>query len=179
MLTLRYWPDEALTAVCLPAVCGDELRALGGQMIELLGKVDAVGLAACQVGILKRFFVMTFPNETHDPTPPAIICNPVLSEFSDERNFAREGCVSLPGVYEQVERSAEVTMDYQTPDGEQRTMVLDGIEARIAQHETDHLDGVNFFDRVRMPRNLGRQVMRAWADCRQFKIAESKRRLAG
>lgn len=147
---IRTYPNPVLTEVAAPVAedeFGAEIERIGNQMIELTKRNDGHGLAAPQIGLLKRIFVMNFPNSKHDPMEPAIVCNPVL-ELSEQGIFAREGCLSLPGVEEQVWRASEVFMQYRTPLGEEKAMVLLGLEARIAQHEADHLEGILFFNRL-------------------------------
>lgn len=159
---VRRYPNPVLTEVCDPidpSEFGPEIERLGRQMIEMAKVHKGYGISAPQIGLLKRLFVMEFPNTTHDAMPPAIICNPVLESY-EEGTFEREGCLSLPGVFEQVWRASETHMTYQTPYGETREMVLLDLEARIVQHEVDHLDGIMFFQR--MSRNLRKGVLRAW-----------------
>lgn len=179
-LSLRYWPNPVLSEVCDPVEdheFGNEIVKIGSQMISLVDRLDGAGLSAPQVGLLKRLFVMRFLNKTSDPQPPAIICNPVL-HAETEGEFGSEGCLSMPGVFQQVWRSTEVHMEYQTPFGEKREMVLLGIEARIVAHETDHLDGITFFHPSRMPRQLRKQVEREWSKMGPAYTARSLKRLA-
>lgn len=155
---IRTHPNPVLTekaAAIAPEEFGIEIERIGNQMIALVRKHDGLGLAATQIGLLKRMFVMNFPNKTHDPQDPAILCNPVIEEMSKEGSYGREGCLSLPGVVEQVWRASKVFIRYQTPSGEERSIGLLDLEARIALHEVDHLDGINFYQRV------SRQVRRS------------------
>jgi peptide deformylase len=148
-------------------------------MLALTARLCGLGLAAPQVGLLKRFFVMKFPNDTHDPMEPEIICNPVITDIGEETDFREEGCLSLPNVFQQVCRPTEVSITYRTPLGEPREMGLLGLEARIILHKVDHLDGVNFFDARRMPRNLRKQVEAQWKKDGLLNISRSKIRAAG
>ena len=178
-VTMRYWPDKCLTTVCAPLAddeFGESLVTTGNAMLHLVHLLDGVGLAAPQVGILKRFFVMHFPNESHDPQTPEIICNPVVTDIGEETDFHDEGCLSLPGVTQQVLRPTEVWIDYRTPFGERREMGLLGLEARIVLHEIDHLDGINFFDARRMPRNLRKQVEAQWKKVGGINVIRSRMR---
>jgi peptide deformylase len=157
-LTIRTYPNPCLSEVASPISedeFGSQIESMGNRMIALAAK-DGLGLAATQVGLLKRMFVMQFPNTTHDPMAPLIICNPVI-ELSETGAARREGCLSLPGVQEQVWRADEVFMRYQTPYGEAKSMVLVDMEARIVQHEVDHLDGLMFTSR--MSRQMRRAVL--------------------
>jgi peptide deformylase len=182
VVTLHYWPDPCLTTACAPIAdedFGDDLADVGNQMLALTNRLDGLGLAAPQVGILKRFFVMKFPNDTHDPMDPEILCNPVITDIGEETDFQEEGCLSLPYVFQQVCRPTEVSITYWTPFGEPREMGLLGLEARIALHEIDHLNGINFFHPSRMPRNLRKQVEAQWKKDGLLNISRSKIRAAG
>ncbi len=165
-LTLRYWPNPVLSEVA-EALSEDEfgadLEAVGQQMIALMDKLGGLGLAAPQVGLLKRLFVLRFPlTSATDPLPPMILCNPVVLEQSTEGSFALEGCLSLPGIYQYVWRPTEVFLGYQTPSGEHGQMVVLGQEARVVCHEVDHLDGIVFFHPSRMGRAYRNAVAREW-----------------
>lgn len=181
-LELRYWPNPVLSEVCEPLTesdFGPELEAFGNKMIALMQKAgDGVGMAASQVGLLKRFFVMTFSSKDADPVPPAIICNPVILEASKEGQYASEGCLSFPGVFQHVWRPSELFVSFQTPTGEPKQMVVFGVEARIVAHEIDHLDGKMFFDQSNMPRRDRKAVESDWAKKGLANIAASRRRLS-
>ncbi len=169
---IRLYPNPVLREVSEPVEdweFGPELQTLGQQMIALNRRHNGHGLAAPQIGLLKRLFVMEFNSPDHDPTEPEIICNPTL-ECYPEGTFENEGCLSMPGVAEMVHRATEVHMHYQTVTGEAREMVLLGIEARVVQHETDHLDGILFIDR--MAREPRKRVIRA------FEKQQPRRRVA-
>lgn len=162
---IRLYPNPALQEVCEPVAAnefGPEIERLGNQMIALMNQHAGLGLSAPQIGLLKRIFVMKFPLSVDglDPQPPAILCNPTL-ELGQDGYYLSEGCLSLPGIYEQVWRARETLVTYQEPlTGETRRMVCLGLESRIVQHEVDHLDGMMFFQR--MSRNLRKGVLRAW-----------------
>jgi peptide deformylase len=179
---LRYWPNPVLSEVAEPltdADFGPELEAFGNRMIALMQKAgDGVGLAATQVGLLKQFFVMEFTSRNADPSPPAIICNPVILEESKEGEYASEGCLSLPGVFQHVWRPSELFVGFQTPTGESKQMVVLGLEARIVAHEIDHLHGRMFFDSKNMPRRDRKAVESEWAKKGAANIAASQRRLS-
>ena len=182
VVALHYWPDPCLTSLCAPIAdedFGEDLADIGNQMLALTDRLDGLGLAAPQVGVLKRFFVMKFSNDTHDPMEPEIICNPVITDIGEETDFREEGCLSLPYIYQQVCRPTEVWIDYQTPFGEHKEMGLLDLEARIVLHEIDHLDGINFFDARRMPRNLRKQVEAQWKKDGLLSISRSRIRAAG
>ncbi len=136
-----------------------ELEALSTNMIETMNRFNGLGLSGNQVAAPIRIFVMKreLPKEGEPLTLTAL--NPrMLIEGPDE--FMSEGCLSLPGIYEQVCRGSKVDMIYQDLQGKEQNIYLEGIEARIAQHELDHLNGIMFFNR--MSRQLRRGVLKRW-----------------
>lgn len=180
-LELRYWPNPVLgeaSESVSPEEFGAEIMKLGTQMIALMQKAKGAGLAAPQVGLLKRVFVMSFPNHGHDPEEPAIICNPVILEESAEGSFAVEGCLSLPGIHQQVWRPSEIFLAYQDPAGTPGKMVLLEEEARIAHHEIDHLNGVMFFSAERMTRKYRQVVEAQWRKLGQDNVRIFRKNLA-
>ncbi len=121
----------------------DDLRRLVDRMIALMHDAQGVGLAATQVGVLRRLFVF----EPGDDGPQAIV-NPVVVESSDETTVDDEGCLSLQGVRVPVERSVRVVLEGKDPNGEDLRVELDEYGSRVVQHELDHLDGVLIIDRT-------------------------------
>ena len=122
----------------------DDLRALAEQMFETMYAADGVGLAGPQVGVSKRIFVM----DIRDPeVSPRAIVNPVVVERAG-LDSAEEGCLSVPGVSEIVERAARVVMEGLDIDGNEVRIEAADLLARCIQHEIDHLDGILFLDRV-------------------------------
>ena len=138
------------------------LRALADDMIETMRAAEGVGLAAPQIGILRRLVVVEVPaehEELEDGTlkeikPPElfIMVNPEIVEPSEERFTMLEGCLSLPGWYGEVPRPAEVTLRYQDLQGKEHKIKHAAARGytigRIAQHELDHLDGILFTERI-------------------------------
>jgi peptide deformylase len=121
----------------------DDLRRLVDRMISLMQEAQGVGLAATQVGVLRRLFVFQ-----PDEEGPRVIVNPVLVEQGDENVSDDEGCLSLQGVRVPVERSTRVVLEGKDPNGEDLRLELDDYAARVVQHELDHLDGVLIIDRT-------------------------------
>jgi peptide deformylase len=121
----------------------DDLRRLVDRMIALMHDAQGVGLAATQVGVLRRVFVF----EPDDQGPRAIV-NPVAVSRGGELETDDEGCLSLQGVRVPVERSTEFVLEGKDPNGEDVRHDLAGYAARVAQHEFDHLDGVMIIDRT-------------------------------
>lgn len=116
------------------------------EMFDLMYQARGIGLAANQVGIPLRFFIMNLAGEKGEGEELVFI-NPAINRGtgSDE---AEEGCLSLPGIYGPVMRPAEIMFSAYMPNGEKFEQKVDGMFARCVQHETDHLDGVMFTDRM-------------------------------
>jgi peptide deformylase len=121
----------------------DDLRRLVDRMTVLMHEAQGVGLAATQVGVLRRLFVF----EPDEDGPRAIV-NPVIVERGDETLVDDEGCLSLQGVRVPVERATSVVLEGKDPNGEDVRVELDAYGSRIVQHELDHLDGVLIIDRT-------------------------------
>jgi peptide deformylase len=123
----------------------EETRVLIRDMFETMYAEEGVGLAAPQVGIGERIIVI---DPQQDDVPPFALINPEIIEASKETEKGEEGCLSIPGLRELVERSRRVVVRGLTPESEAREFALEGLPARIIQHEVDHLDGILFIDRV-------------------------------
>ena len=141
---IRQYPDAALRMRAKPVESFDEpLEHLAARMTALMHDANGVGLAATQVGIVKRLFVFTLAEDDD-----RVVVNPEIVERSDERDVADEGCLSLQGVSVPVERSLRVTLVGADERGEELRLELEDLPARVAQHELDHLDGVLIVDRT-------------------------------
>jgi peptide deformylase len=121
----------------------DDLRRLVDRMIHLMHDAQGVGLAATQVGVLRRLFVFA-----PDEEGPRAIVNPVVAERGDETATEDEGCLSLQGVRVPVERATRLVLEGKDPNGEDLRLELDEYASRVVQHELDHLDGVLIIDRT-------------------------------
>jgi peptide deformylase len=106
-----------------------------------------IGLAAVQIGVDRRMLVIDVAREGEDKAPLVFI-NPEIIASSDERSVYEEGCLSIPDYYAEVERPAEVTVNYLDVDGTRQTVKADGLLATCLQHEIDHLNGVLFIDHI-------------------------------
>jgi peptide deformylase len=138
----------------------DEARRMGLLMDDALG----IGLAATQVGVLHRLLVYRVQNGA----PLAALANPVIAWSSKEEEIAEEGCLSLPSVHVEVERPVHIRVNAQDEFGEPIVIEASGLEARVIQHEMDHLDGVLILDRTpRDQRKEAMRVLREWQDRRQ------------
>jgi peptide deformylase len=143
---LRYLGDPVLREMAEPVTeVTDELRRLIEDLFDTMYAEEGVGLAAPQVGVRQRVIVVD-PREP-DVIPFALI-NPEVTEVSEDLERGEEGCLSIPGLKEIVERPAAVRVEGLNRDGERVSLEADGLLARILQHEVDHLDGILFVDRV-------------------------------
>ena len=141
---IRQYPDSALRLVAHEVTeFDDDLRRLVDRMIVLMHDAQGIGLAATQVGVLRRLFVFA-----PDDEGPRAIVNPTIVERGKETLGDEEGCLSLQGVRVPVERMTSLTLEGKDENGEDVRIELDAQGARIAQHEIDHLDGVLIIDRT-------------------------------
>ncbi len=120
----------------------DELARITARMIELMHDADGVGLAATQIGILRRFFVCTLDGEDR------VLVNPVVTPEGDDTEVEDEGCLSLGTVRVPIERALRVRVEARDAAGEPVSLTLEEMDARVVQHELDHLDGVLLLDRT-------------------------------
>jgi peptide deformylase len=141
---IRQYGDPALRLIAHEVDdFDDDLRRLVDRMIVLMQEAQGVGLAATQVGVLRRLFVF----QPDDDGPRAIV-NPVVVERGEETSTDDEGCLSLQGVKVPVERSTRIVLEGKDPNGDDLHIELDEYGSRIVQHELDHLDGVLIIDRT-------------------------------
>lgn len=142
MKILEY-PHSILKQVATPVLHFDKkLKENAEKMIELLYSDDAVGLAANQVGLSARFFVMdTSPNQDS----PLCLINPEILSAEGE-GLSQEGCMSLPGIYLTIPRPNKVTVKYQDLEGETKTLTAEDLAAYCIQHELEHLNGILAID---------------------------------
>jgi peptide deformylase len=144
-LKIIHYPDPRLRNTSAPVgEFTDDLKQLAAQMLALMKESRGVGLAAPQVGVNIRLFVI---NPTGEEGHERVYVNPVLSDMDGEEE-GEEGCLSLPGINARVWRSKHVKMQAQDLDGNRFEETADGYVARIWQHETDHLNGTMIIDRM-------------------------------
>ena len=142
ILPILIHPDPRLKKLCIPFERIDEdAQALGRAMLATMYDAPGVGLAAPQVGNLKRVFVMDC-TEKEDEATPMVLFNPTVTWVSEEENTHEEGCLSIPGMYEDVTRPAEVKVAFWDLEGKEREKHFNGLWATCAQHEIDHLNGI-------------------------------------
>lgn len=125
-----------------------EIEALAADMIETMYEAPGIGLAAPQVGVLKRIFVMDANRDPEAGQNPIVLMNPEITGASEALNTYEEGCLSIPEQYAEVTRPAEVRLRWLGLDGKQHERDFDGLWATCAQHELDHLNGILFIDHI-------------------------------
>ncbi len=139
-------PDPILRKKCLPLEkVDDNLQKLMQEMLETMYQAPGIGLAAVQVGILKRVVVIDISRDENKKDPLYLI-NPVITHQSKETSVYEEGCLSLPGQFAEIERPANCMVKYIDYNGKEQEIKADGLLATCIQHEVDHLDGILFID---------------------------------
>ena len=141
--------QESLTTAGTPWVFGEDgdAKELEKNMIDFMLSNGGIGLAANQIGLTKRVFVMGSNNIEGFPAPFAVF-NPVILEHSEDVKIDKEGCLSFPGMWLMVKRPAWIRAEYQDSDGNTHEVKMDGYLSKCFQHEYDHLEGICFVDRV-------------------------------
>lgn len=134
--------DKILTTPCslYEFTDQDDLEKTTAEMLKFMHEKNGVGLAAPQVGLSHRMFVIY--------KEPYLIINPDIIEYSDDKSKMREGCLSFPGLFLPIERANSIILTYQNIKGEFITDRFTGMMARIIQHETDHVNGIVFQNRT-------------------------------
>ena len=146
--TILTAPDPRLKKKSKPVASVDtEVRQLMDDMLETMYAAPGIGLAAPQIGELRRVIVLDIDREDVK-TGPLFMANPEVIEASDEDATYEEGCLSLPEHYSDVVRPAKVTVRYLDRDGKKQEMKCEGLLATCVQHEIDHLDGILFVDHI-------------------------------
>jgi len=141
-------PDPRLKQVSKPVdAVDDDLRALMDDMLETMYAAPGIGLAAIQIGVPKRVIVMDIARQD-EPKEPRYFVNPEILWASEETAPYEEGCLSVPEIYDEVERPARVKIRYLNYQGETIEEDAEGLFAVCIQHEMDHLDGVLFIDHL-------------------------------
>jgi len=158
-LEIFTYPDPVLTKVAQEVEIFDEdLKELCKDMLYTMYQAPGIGLAAPQIGLSKRIFVADIDyardevkedsdEYTYSDFNPRVFINPKFIKKEGETKY-QEGCLSLPGVYEDVKRFENIEIEYQDTDGNKHTMDAQGLLSICIQHENDHLDGIVFIDRL-------------------------------
>lgn len=153
---LVVFPNEVLTKVASPVLTGDtEVRELAEDMIAVCKKYEGIGLAANQVGVLKRVIIVNIPGKKHEwkkqpfaaTNGPVVMLNPTFMPTTNFLVKGKEGCLSHPGKRVEVARFDMGVCHYLTLDMVSQSILITGLYARCVQHEIDHIDGVNIIDK--------------------------------
>tara|TARA_B100000427_G_C15428882_1_gene559824 strand:+ start:53 stop:556 length:504 start_codon:yes stop_codon:yes gene_type:complete len=155
-LKILIFPDPKLRTVAKPIKdVNNSIRKLAEDMLETMYSGEGIGLAGTQVDVHKRIIVIDVSNEKNDPL---VLINPVIKEVVNNENKAySEGCLSVPGVYEELERPSAVEVSALDLDGKEFTFIAEDILSVVIQHEMDHLEGKMMVDFLS---NLKREMIR-------------------
>jgi peptide deformylase len=159
---VRKFGDPVLRAAALPVERFDErLQLEAARMGELMHDALGVGLAATQLGVLHRMLVY----KAYVDDELTVLVNPEIEWQSEERETAEEGCLSLPGVHVEVERALSLRVRGRDATGAELEIEAEGLEARVIQHEIDHLDGTLVLDRI--SKEARKEAMRAMREAQR------------
>ena len=144
LLTILHYPDKRLHKIAKPVACVDDrIRKLAADMAQPMYEAPGVGLAATQVDVHERVVVI---DTSEDRDQPLVLINPEITWMGPERVKGEEGCLSVPGIYDGVERATQVKVSAMDAQGQVRTIEADGLLAVCIQHEMDHLMGKVFVE---------------------------------
>ena len=148
-------PDPRLQAVSMDVETVDsDIRTLVDDMADSMYAAEGIGLAAIQIGVAKRILVIDLDQKEGKKNPIPYI-NPKITWASEELAVFEEGCLSVPEIWDDVERPARIRCEYLDRDGKKQTLEADGLLATCLQHEMDHLNGVLFIDHLsRLKKNM-------------------------
>ena len=139
-------PDPILRKKCSNLeIVDDDVRKLMDQMLATMYEAPGIGLAAIQIGILKRLVVIDISKD-EEKKNPIFLVNPVILNKSKTTSVYEEGCLSLPGQFAEIERPAECVVKYIDYHGKEKELEAKGLLSTCVQHEVDHLDGILFID---------------------------------
>ena len=144
VLKILIFPDQRLRTIAKEIlVIDDEIKALAGNLLETMYEGKGIGLSATQANIHKRILVVDVSDEKDSPL---ILINPKIEVLNEEEEVNSEGCLSVPGFFEEVSRPSEINITALNLEGEKFTIVATNLLAVAVQHEMDHLDGKIFVD---------------------------------
>ena len=156
VLDILEYPDPRLKRVATAvAAVTPEIQKLVRDMAETMYAAPGIGLAAVQVGVLRRMVVIDTVRGEEEPKNPLMLINPEILSLGDTVRLHEEGCLSIPEMYAEVERPALVRVRYVDIEGQQREEDFEDLLATVVQHEIDHMNGVLFIDHLsRLKRDL-------------------------
>ena len=156
LLKILIFPDPRLRTKAKPVLNIDgSIKELSDDMLETMYEGEGLGLAATQINVHKRIIVVDITKEKNEPQ---VLINPEIKKIIDpEKRTYSEGCLSVPGFYEELKRPSSVEVSYQDLEGKMNTEVISGLLSVVIQHEIDHLDGKIMVDSLS---NLKREMIR-------------------
>jgi len=156
LLKILLFPDPRLRIVAKAVEkVDDSVKKLTEDMLETMYEGSGIGLAATQVDVHKRVIVVDISEKKDDPL---VLINPVLKKVIDpELKIYSEGCLSVPGFYEELERPSEIELSFQDVNGQDQTLIANGLLSVVVQHEMDHLEGKMMVDSIS---NVKREMIR-------------------
>ena len=156
LLKILIFPDPRLRTVAKAVEkVDDSLKKLTEDMLETMNEGSGIGLAATQVDVHKRVIVVDISEKKDEPL---VLINPVLKKVIDpEVKTYSEGCLSVPGFYEELERPSEIEISFQDVNGQDHTLIANGLLSVVVQHEMDHLEGKMMVDSIS---NVKREMIR-------------------
>ena len=156
LLNILIFPDSRLRTVAKSVQSiDDSVKSLAQDMLQTMYEGSGIGLAATQVNVHKRVIVIDI---SEDKTKPIILINPKITKVIDKaKKVYAEGCLSVPGFYEELERSSSVEVSYKNLEGEEKTLLANNLLSVVVQHEMDHLDGKMMVDSIS---NIKREMIR-------------------
>jgi peptide deformylase len=156
LLKILIFPDPRLRTVAKAVEkVDDSLKKLTEDMLETMYEGSGIGLAATQVDVHKRVIVVDISEKKDEPL---VLINPVLNKVIDpELKTYSEGCLSVPGFYEELERPSEIEISFQDVNGQDHTLIANGLLSVVVQHEMDHLEGKMMVDSIS---NVKREMIR-------------------
>ena len=161
LLPILRYPDPRLSKIAAPVITiDDEIRKLVADMAETMYEAPGIGLAATQVDVHRQVAIMDVSEEKNRLL---VLINPRITAREGNR-IGEEGCLSVPGIYEEIERAEKVSVDYLDLDGQQQTLEAESLLAVCIQHETDHLNGklfVQYLSQLKQSRIRNKLAKRA------------------
>ena len=156
LLNILIFPDSRLRTVAKSVQSiDDSVKSLAQDMLQTMYEGSGIGLAATQVNVHKRVIVIDI---SEDKTKPIILINPKITKVIDKaKKVYAEGCLSVPGFYEELERPSSVEVSYKNLEGEEKTLLANDLLSVVVQHEMDHLDGKMMVDAIS---NIKREMIR-------------------
>lgn len=157
-LKLQIYPYPTLRQKALPFENNFLIPELFESLLSVMYANNGIGLAANQVGLLQRFFVMDTSEKSNEPT---FFVNPIIKSRSSIQQKIQEGCLSLPGFFVDITRPQTIEVEFTNQHGQRVTQTFSDLESTCIQHEIDHLDGILFPDRIASPSKKNR----FWKEC--------------